>query len=127
MRGAVRFEAEENEILAGYVHPPANKIGVLLHGRGNPDIARNLAMHIAFAAPLYLTRDDVPEAEINAEREILMKQPDLEGKPDEVKTKIVEGRIQKWLSEGVLAEQEWIHDSSKTGRPGAAGGGVRGD
>jgi len=113
VRGAVRFEAEENEILAGYVHPPANKIGVLLHGRGNPDIARNLAMHISFAAPLYLTRDDVPQAEIDAERDILSKQPDLEGKPDEVKAKIVEGRIQKWLSEGVLAEQEWIHDSSQ--------------
>jgi elongation factor Ts len=113
VRGAVRFDAAEEEVLAGYVHPPANKIGVLLHGRGNPDIARNLAMQIAFGAPLYLTRDDVPEAEINAEREILLKQPDLEGKPDEVKTKIVEGRIQKWLSEGVLAEQEWIHDSSK--------------
>ena len=113
VRGAVRFEAEENEILSGYVHPPANKIGVLLHGRGNPDIARLLAMHIAFAAPLYLTRDDVPEAEINAERDILLKQPDLEGKPDEVKVKMVDGRIQKWLSEGVLAEQEWIHDSGK--------------
>jgi len=113
VRGAVRFEGEEQSVLSGYVHPPANKIGVLIHGTGNPDIARQLAMHISFAAPLYLTRDDVPEAEINAEREILLKQPDLEGKPDEVKQKMVEGRIQKWLSEGVLAEQEWIHDSSK--------------
>ena len=41
VRGAVRFEADEDEVLAGYVHPPANKIGVLVHGRGNPDIARN--------------------------------------------------------------------------------------
>jgi elongation factor Ts len=113
VRGAVRFEGEENDVLSGYVHPPASKIGVLIHGRGNPDVARLLAMHISFAAPLYLTRDDVPEAEVNAEREILSKQPDLEGKPDEVKVKIVEGRIQKWLSEGVLAEQEWIHESGK--------------
>jgi elongation factor Ts len=113
VRGAVRFDAHEDDVLSGYVHPPANKIGVLLRGRGNPDVARNLAMHIAFAAPLYLSRDEVPQAEIDAERDILSKQPDLEGKPDEVKTKIVEGRIQKWLSEGVLAEQEWIHDSSK--------------
>jgi elongation factor Ts len=113
VRGSVRYDGAEDEVLAGYVHPPANKIGVLIHGRGNPDAARPLAMHIAFAAPLYLTRDDVPQAEVDAERDILSKQPDLEGKPDEVKAKIVEGRIQKWLSDGVLAEQEWIHDSSK--------------
>jgi elongation factor Ts len=113
VRDAVRFAAEEEEILAGYVHPPANKIGVLVHGRGNPDVARPLAMHISFAAPLYLSRDEVPEAEINAEREILAKQPDVAEKPEEVRGKIVDGRIQKWLSELVLADQEWIHDSGK--------------
>jgi elongation factor Ts len=100
-------------VLAGYVHPPANKIGVLVHGRGNADIARPLAMHISFAAPLYKTRDEVPEAEINAEREILEKQPDVAEKPEEVRGKIVDGRIQKWLSGMVLADQEWIHDSGK--------------
>jgi elongation factor Ts len=113
VRDAVRFEAEEGEVLSGYVHPPANKIGVLIHGRGNPDIARPLAMHISFAAPLYRTRAEVPAAEIDAEREILAKQPDLETKPDDVRDKIVEGRIQKWLSDHVLEDQEWIHESGK--------------
>ncbi len=114
VRDAVRFEAEEGEVLAGYVHPPANKIGVLIHGRGNPDVARPLAMHISFAAPLYSTRSEVPEAEIDAEREILLKQPDVESKPEEVRGKIVDGRLQKWLSELVLEDQEWIHESGKT-------------
>jgi elongation factor Ts len=118
VRDAVRFEAEEGEVLSGYVHPPANKIGVLIHGRGNPDIARPLAMHISFASPLYRTRAEVPEAEIDAEREILAKQPDLETKPDDVRNKIIEGRIQKWLSDLVLEDQEWIHESGK--RVGAA-------
>jgi elongation factor Ts len=113
IRDAVRFEAEEGEVLSGYVHPPANKIGVLIHGRGNPDIAYQLAQHIAWTAPMYLTRADVPEAEIEAEREILFKQPDVASKPEEVSGKIVEGRIQKWFSERVLEEQEWIHDSGK--------------
>jgi len=75
--------------------------------------ALGFILQIAFAAPLYLTRDEVPEAEVNAERDILSKQPDLEGKPDEVKAKIVEGRIQKWLSDLVLEDQEWIHESGK--------------
>jgi elongation factor Ts len=113
LRDAVRFEAGEGEVLAGYVHPPANKIGVLVHGRGNPDAARPLAMHIAFAAPGYLTRADVPVAEVDAEREILSKQPDVASKPGEVQGKIVEGRIEKWLAERVLAEQAWIHEPAK--------------
>ena len=86
---------------------------MLIHGRGNPDVARDLAMHISFAAPLYRTRAEVPAAEINAEREILLKQPDLESKPEDVRGKIVEGRIQKWLSDLVLEDQEWIHESGK--------------
>ena len=89
---------EDGEVLAGYVHPPANKIGVLDPRQGQPGRrAASWRCTSPFAAPLYLTRDDVPEAEINAEREILAKQPDVESKPEEVAAKIVEGRIQKWL------------------------------
>jgi elongation factor Ts len=114
VRDAVRLEAEEGDVLSGYVHPPAHKIGVLVRGKGNPDVAYQLAMHIAFAAPQYVTRADVPEAEVNAEREILAKQPDVASKPEEVRGKIVEGRIQKWLAERVLEEQAWIHEPNKT-------------
>jgi elongation factor Ts len=113
VRNAVRFEGEEGEVLAGYVHPPAHKIGVLIHGRGNADIARLLAMHISFAAPRYLSRGEVPEAEVAAEREILAKQPDVAEKPEELRGKVVEGRIQKWFSDLVLEDQEWIHESGK--------------
>jgi elongation factor Ts len=113
VRDAVRFEGEEGDILSGYVHPPAHKIGVLVHGRGNPDVARLLAMHISFAAPQYLTRSDVPVAEVDAEREILAKQPDVASRPEDVRGKIVEGRIHKWLAERVLDEQDWIHDPGK--------------
>ncbi len=113
VRDAVRFEAGEGETLTGYVHPPAYKIGVLVHGKGNPDIAYQLAQHIAWTKPLYLNRTEVPEAEVNAEREIYSKQPDVASKPDDVKSKIVEGKLQKWLSEITLEDQEWIHESKK--------------
>jgi elongation factor Ts len=113
VRDAVRFEAGEGETLTGYVHPPAYKIGVLVHGKGNPDIAYQLAQHIAWTKPLYLNRTEVPEAEVNAEREIYSKQPDVVSKPDDVKSKIVEGKLQKWLSEITLEDQEWIHESKK--------------
>ena len=113
VRDAVRFEAGEGEVLTGYVHPPAYKIGVLIHGRGHPDIAYQLAQHIAWTRPLYRNRAEVPEAEINAEREIYSKQPDLAGKPADVQSKIIEGKVQKWIAEITLEEQEWIHESKK--------------
>jgi elongation factor Ts len=110
---AVRYEGSDGDVLSAYVHPPANKLGVLVHGRGDGDQAYRLAMHIAASRPLYIHRSDVPEAEIDAEREILSRQPDVQEKPEQVREKIVEGRIQKWLQEIVLEDQPWIHDASR--------------
>jgi elongation factor Ts len=114
--GAARIEAGEGELLAEYVHPPANKIGVLVRVRGtDPAAARRLAMHTSFAAPRYRTADEVPEEELAAERAIYEQQPDVQSKPEEVRAKIVEGRLRKEFLSGVaLSEQSWIHDPSQT-------------
>src|SRR5439155_3361798 len=85
VRDAVRFEAEEGEIFSAYVHPPANKLGALVHARGNGDLAYQLAMHVAASRPAYVSRDDVPESEVAAEREILERQPDVASKPEQVR------------------------------------------
>jgi elongation factor Ts len=114
VRDAVRFEADEGEILSAYVHPPAHKLGALVHARGNGDLAYQLAMHITASRPAYVSRDDVPQEAVTAEREILEKQPDVESKPEHIRGKIVEGRLDKWLAEQVLLEQPWIHDTDKT-------------
>jgi elongation factor Ts len=116
VRGALRMEAGSGESLAEYVHPPANKIGVLVRVRGdNPVAARRLAMHISFAAPRYASRDEVPEADVAAEREIYERQQDVQSKPEAVRAKIVEGMLKKrFFAESVLAEQIWIHDTSLT-------------
>ena len=111
--GAVRYEGAEHELLTAYVHPPANKIGVLLHAKGSPDVAYLLAQHIAWAAPLYKSRDEVPEAEVNAEREILSNQEDVLEKPENVREKMVEGRLEKWFEGYVLSDQVWIHDTDR--------------
>ena len=113
--GAARFEAENGEVLASYIHPPAQKIGVLVRAQGSPDLARLVAMHIAFANPRFAKRDEVPADEVDAEREILEKLPDLEGKPDDVKAKIVEGRLVKgFFADSVLNDQPWIHNPDQT-------------
>ena len=114
--GATRMEAAEGELLAEYVHPPANKIGVLVRVKGNdPAAARRLAMHVSFAAPRFRSVDEVPEEELANERAIYENQADVQSKPEEVRAKIVEGRLRKEFLSGVaLSEQSWIHDPSLT-------------
>jgi elongation factor Ts len=113
--GAARLEAENEEVLAAYVHPPAQKIGVLVRAQATPELARLVAMHISFASPRFITRTEVPADEVEAERAILEKLPDLEGKPDDVRSKIVEGRLAKgFFADAVLEDQAWIHDPERT-------------
>ena len=117
--GVARFEAPDGNVVAAYTHPPANKIGVLveLHG-GSPELARQVAMHISFAAPEWRTREDVPDDAVGAERAIFLNSDEVQSKPEAAREKIVDGMLQKRFFAatpgGVLAEQAWIHDASKT-------------
>jgi elongation factor Ts len=117
--GAERYEARDGQVLEGYVHPPANKIGVLvlLEG-GSAELARQLAMHVSFASPEWASRDDVPAELLDAEREIYLNSDEVQSKPEAAREKIVDGMLNKRFFAaspgGVLADQAWIHDSSKT-------------
>jgi len=112
--GATRMQAGPGESLVAYVHPPANKIGVLVRAAGHASQARDLAMHIAFAKPRYLKRDEVPASEADAEREVLASTEDVLSKPENVRDRIVEGRLQKWFADSVLLEQPWFRDAGTT-------------
>jgi elongation factor Ts len=116
VRGASRFQTQgDGEVLSAYVHPPANKIGVLVRARGPEEVARLLAMHISFAAPLYARRDEIPEEDLATERSILEKLPDVQSKPEEIRPRIVEGMLAKrFFGQSVLPDQEWIHDTGQT-------------
>jgi elongation factor Ts len=116
IRGAERFKAASGEVLAGYVHPPANKIGVLVKlAGGDAELGRLLAMHISFASPLFLARDEVPAELVVEERDVYMKLPDVVSKPEQVREKIVEGMLKKrFFAEQVLVDQAWIHDAGKS-------------
>lgn len=115
VRGAERFEAENGEIVAAYVHPPAQKIGVLVKAKATPDLARLVAMHIAASRPAFVSRDQVPEADVDAERAVYEKLPDVASKPENVRPRIVEGMLEKrFFAENVLADQRWVHDPDLT-------------
>lgn len=128
--GAERYEAGEGEVLNAYAHPPANKIGVLvkLEG-GSEELARLLAMHISFAAPEWLSKDDVPAEAVEAEKQVYLNSDELQGKPEPAKEKIVEGMLAKRFFAaqpgGALGEQPWIHDPAKTVGQAVAEAGAR--
>ena len=116
--GAARFEAVDGGRISAYAHPPANKLGVLVHLRGGSDeLARNLAMHISWSDPRWVGREDVPGDLLAAEREIYLNSDEVQSKPEQAREKIVEGMLNKrFFAErgGVLADQPWIHDSAQT-------------
>jgi elongation factor Ts len=114
--GAARFDSG---VIAAYVHPPANKIGVLVAlAGGSEELARQVAMHISFAAPEWTTRDEVPAEVVDAERQIFLNSDEVQSKPEAAREKIVDGMLAKRFYAtspgGVLVDQTWIHDSAKT-------------
>jgi elongation factor Ts len=117
--GAERYDASDGNVVSAYTHPPANKIGVLveLHG-GTPELARQVAMHISFAAPEWGKREDVPAATLEAERSVYANSDEVQSKPEAAREKIVDGMLGKRFYAatpgGVLADQSWIHDAGKT-------------
>jgi elongation factor Ts len=115
IRGAARMAASSGEVLASYVHPPADKIGVLVRVKGAREFARQIAMHISFANPRFRSREEIPAEEIERERAIYEKLPEVESKPEHIRPQVVEGKLTKeFLAHTVLADQPWIHEPSKS-------------
>jgi elongation factor Ts len=114
--GAARFEAVDGAVIEGYAHPPANKLGALVHVRGGSDeLPRRIAMHVAASAPQWVGREDVPDDVVTAEREIFANSDEVLSKPEEARAKIVDGMLGKrFFAAQVLTEQPWIHDTGKT-------------
>jgi elongation factor Ts len=114
--GAARFEAVDGGWVASYVHPPGNKLGVLVQVRGGTsDLGRRLAMHIAASSPDWIGRDDVPAELVTSEREIFAGTDEVLSKPEQARAKIVDGMLQKrFFAARVLVDQPWIHDPSAT-------------
>jgi elongation factor Ts len=116
----VRFEAAPGNAIDTYLHVQngrgVNGVLVELAG-GSPELAHDVAVHIAFGKPGALRRDDVPSPEVEAEREALTNQTRLEGKPDAALPKIVEGKLGGWFKRvpgGVLLEQPYAKDDKVT-------------
>jgi elongation factor Ts len=116
--GAVRrLVAQPGQVLDTYLHKQAgrgvNGVAVILEG-GSEELAHDIAVHIAFAKPTFLSRDEVPEAEVAAERATLETISRNEGKPEAAMDKIVEGRMTGWFKDRVLLDQAYARDEKQT-------------
>jgi elongation factor Ts len=116
--------AANQGLVDSYIHFN-NTVGVLVEVNCETDFVANtdefrgfvkdLALHIASpAAPRYLSRDDVPSDEIERVSGLYQAQAEETGKPDNVITKIVEGKLEAFFKDHVLLEQPFVKDDSKT-------------
>jgi len=116
--GQVRqLVAQPGQVVDTYTHQQAgrgvNAVAVVIDG-GNEELAHNIAVHIAFTKPAYLSRDDVPEEDIAAERATVAEISRNEGKPEAALDKIVEGRMNGWFKDRVLLDQSYVRDEKQT-------------
>lgn len=108
-------------IVGSYIHP-GGKVGVLVEVNCESDfvaktddfnqLVRDVAMHIAAANPVCVSRDDIDPAIIERERQVAEGQ--AEGKPEQAIAKIVEGKLNKFLSESCLMEQAFVKNPDQT-------------
>jgi elongation factor Ts len=124
-KAAKRGEREAAEgVVSSYVHSN-NRIGVIAEVNCETDFvarndefmefARDVALHIAAAAPRWVSEEDVPEEALEEERRVLAQQADS-SKPPEVQEKMTEGRLRKWLEEVVLLKQQHVNTDKHEGR-----------
>ncbi len=110
-------------LVASYIHHNG-QVGVLVElncetdfvarTEGFQQLAKDVALHIASADPIGVNPDDIPADLLERERRIAEEQAALEGKPENVRAKIVEGKLKKFVAERTLTEQPYIRDDTKT-------------
>jgi len=113
----VRVEGKPDDIVDSYLHIQGgrgvNGVLVVLSG-GTPQLAHDVAVHVAFARPKYLSRDDVPADVVASERQTLEAITRNEGKPEQALAKIVEGRLQGFYKTVALHDQPYAKDDKQT-------------
>ena len=110
-------------VVVSYIHHNG-QVGVLLELNSETDfvarneafreLARDIALHVASADPIGVTPEDIPAELLERERRIAEEQVAAEGKPENVRARIVEGKLKKFVAERTLTEQPYVRDDSKT-------------
>ena len=128
---AKRSDREASEgAIGSYIHIQNDRpvLGVLVELACETDFvaksdefketADDLAMHVSWAAPEWINRDDVDEQVLARERELIAKQAESEGKPTDVIDRIVDGKIESWYGDNVLVDQKFVNAEKFDGTVG---------
>ena len=102
------------EVLDSYIHSNKKIAAGVSLDQGSPEIAKEIAMHIAASNPIVLSPEDLDESYINSEREIFRSQVEKENKPEEIKEKMIQGKLNKQLADVSLLKQPFVKDPSKS-------------
>jgi elongation factor Ts len=109
-----RIMVVEGGLVDGYVHSNNRIASLVVLNGGEAELARDVAMHVAAVNPRVAKPEDMPQDELDREKAIIMAQPDMEGKPEEIKEKMAGGRLKKFLSENSLVEQPFVKNPDQT-------------
>lgn len=127
-RGAAKAAKREAKsasegTIGTYIHH-SGRIGVMVQVNCETDfvantddfrgLARDLAMHIAASGPLAVSVDEIPEADVERERAVYLAQVAEEGKPENIRDRIVDGKLNKWFKDVALLEQPFVKDPDMT-------------
>ncbi|MGE4428530.1 MAG: translation elongation factor Ts [Solirubrobacteraceae bacterium] len=121
IRRAERLELDGPGAIASYIHA-TGKVGVavVVRGGGTADaqaaFAREVALHVAALPTEYISPEDVPQDARDAELRVYAQQAEAEGKPEQIREKIAQGKLQKWLKEIALLPQEHINPDKHDGK-----------
>ncbi|OIK44111.1 translation elongation factor Ts [Pediococcus acidilactici] len=114
LRRFATLEKSENEHFGAYLHMGGKIAALVLLEGADEETAKDVAMHVAAINPKYVNRDEVPSDVLDHEREVLTKEAEGEGKPANIIEKMVEGRLNKFLAEVSLDDQEFVKDPDQT-------------
>ncbi|NVY97023.1 elongation factor Ts [Lactobacillus sp. DCY120] len=112
-----RFEVvtkNDDQTFGSYLHNGGQVAVLVVLDGADSETAHDVAMHVAAINPEYLSREEVPAATLDHQREVFTKETLNEGKPEKIVPKIVEGRLNKYLSEISLADQDFVKDPDQT-------------
>jgi elongation factor Ts len=120
VRRVANFSLQGDGMLDTYIHT-GGRVGVLVEvGGGNSsdaqfaNLAHDVALQIAAAAPSYISEVDIPASVVEAEKEVYRAQLAEDKKPDNIKERIIDGKLKKWMSEVSLLGQEFVKDNDFT-------------
>jgi elongation factor Ts len=106
-------EKADGQEFGTYSHMGGRISAVVLLEGADAEVAKDIAMHVAAIAPQYVSREEVPAEVLAHEKEVQMNSEDLAGKPDNIKEKMVEGRLNKFLADISLVDQPFVKGDGK--------------